>query len=95
MTVSGKGENGVMGAGWRFSQGHCCRYGDAHQVSCTTPYGALGRVCISADKPPLSLREQCLSLWDWNSSRSDKYCLRSKREGGEGRDKRTPHDNIH
>jgi len=26
-----------------------------------------------------------LSLWDWDSSRSDKHCLRSKREGwGEG-----------
>ena len=31
--------------------------------------------------PPLSLREQCLSLWDWDGSRSDKHCLRSKREG--------------
>ncbi len=39
----------------------------------------------TANMPPLSLREQCLSLWDWDSSRSDKHCLRSKREGwGEG-----------
>ena len=34
---------------------------------------------------PLSLRELFQSLWDWDSSRSDKHCLRSKREGwGEG-----------
>ena len=39
----------------------------------------------TANMPPLSLREQCLSLWDWDGSRSDKHCLRSKREGwGEG-----------
>ena len=25
-----------------------------------------------------------LSLWDWDSSRSDKHCLRSKREGRGG-----------
>ena len=31
--------------------------------------------------PPLSLRELFQSLWDWDSSRSDKHCLRSKREG--------------
>ena len=35
--------------------------------------------------PPLSLRELFQSLWDKHCSRSDKYCLRSKREGwGEG-----------
>ena len=26
-------------------------------------------------------RDKPLSLWDWDSSRSDKHCLRSKREG--------------
>ena len=31
--------------------------------------------------PPLSLRELFQSLWDWDSSRSDKHCLRSKKEG--------------
>ena len=34
---------------------------------------------------PLSLRELFQSLWDKLCSRSDKHCLRSKREGwGEG-----------
>ena len=35
----------------------------------------------TADIPLLSLRELFQSLWDKHCSRSDKYCLRSKREG--------------
>ena len=38
--------------------------------------------------PPLLIREQCLSLWDRDSSRSDRHCLRSKREGW-GEDSKT------
>ena len=45
---------------------------------------------------PLSLRKLFQSHRDRHCSRSDKYCLRSKREGlgGEGRDKQISHDNI-
>ena len=39
------------------------------------------KVGKTANMPPLSIREQCLSLWDRDSSRSDKHCLLSKREG--------------
>jgi len=47
------------------------RVATAFKTKCKQP---LGRVCISVDKP--------LSLWDKHCSRSDKYCLRSKRGVG-------------